>query len=218
MVARKQGCSLAFEVLERIINEVIMAKAPIGRLRVLEGHVLASVGTAAPATDVGSPAVLPDRPSVLGASVAERRTRRELFRDQGFVFPVRILDGASSDLHQRVVRGFEELEASEGLLPGNRTIEVARKTYASLANRHFEFPWFWDLITAPEVLDVVEDLIGPDIMLMNTNVICKYGTAVEGEDAAAPGFIDWHQDVTYWGLEDDEDVLTVWYAVDPSTK
>ena len=60
----------------------------------------------------------------------------------------------------------------------------------------------------PRLLDVVEDIYGPDIMLLATHFFCKYGPDTEK-------FVAWHQDVTYWGLEPPE-AITVWYAVDDS--
>jgi ectoine hydroxylase-related dioxygenase (phytanoyl-CoA dioxygenase family) len=55
----------------------------------------------------------------------------------------------------------------------------------------------------PKVLDAVEDVIGPDILCWTTNFFIK--------EANSPGFVSWHQDSTYWGLEPD-DVVTAWVA------
>jgi ectoine hydroxylase-related dioxygenase (phytanoyl-CoA dioxygenase family) len=55
----------------------------------------------------------------------------------------------------------------------------------------------------PKVLDAVEDVIGPDILCWTTNFFIK--------EADSPGFVSWHQDSTYWGLEPD-DVVTAWVA------
>ena len=38
-----------------------------------------------------------------------------------------------------------------------------------------------------------------------------------GAAAAGAPFVDWHQDATYWGLDDADDVLTIWYAIDDSS-
>jgi non-haem Fe2+, alpha-ketoglutarate-dependent halogenase len=55
----------------------------------------------------------------------------------------------------------------------------------------------------PKIVDAVEDLIGPDILCWTTNFFIK--------EASSPGFISWHQDSTYWGLEP-HDVVTAWIA------
>src|SRR6185436_6019733 len=54
-----------------------------------------------------------------------------------------------------------------------------------------------------------EDLLGPDILCWNTSFFIK-----EPRD---PGFVSWHQDATYWGL-DSSDVATAWIALSPANK
>jgi ectoine hydroxylase-related dioxygenase (phytanoyl-CoA dioxygenase family) len=58
------------------------------------------------------------------------------------------------------------------------------------------------------VLDLIEQFVGPDIVLFASHLICKPG----GDGKAAP----WHQDSTYWPLEPME-VMTMWLAIDPAT-
>ena len=60
----------------------------------------------------------------------------------------------------------------------------------------------------PKILDAVEDVIGPDILCWTTNFFIK--------EANSPGFVSWHQDSTYWGLEPD-DVVTAWVAFTDAT-
>ncbi len=67
----------------------------------------------------------------------------------------------------------------------------------------------YQLATHPAVLDVVESLIGPDILLYNSTYIIKE----PGSDA----FVAWHQDLTYWGLEDPEAQVSMWLALSPAT-
>jgi non-haem Fe2+, alpha-ketoglutarate-dependent halogenase len=58
---------------------------------------------------------------------------------------------------------------------------------------HLLFPWVDEIVHAPEVLDAVEDLIGPDIRLFHLTVWPK--------DAGSGTFVSWHQDATYFALE-----------------
>ena len=60
------------------------------------------------------------------------------------------------------------------------------------------------LATRPEVLDLVEAMIGPDIMLYNCTYIIK--------EPHSPSHVSWHQDLTYWGLSHDDQV-TMWLAL-----
>lgn len=67
----------------------------------------------------------------------------------------------------------------------------------------------YELVTSPAVLDVVESLIGPDILLYNSNFIIK--------EPKTDSRISWHQDLTYWGLADDDAQVSMWLALAPAT-
>jgi non-heme Fe2+,alpha-ketoglutarate-dependent halogenase len=68
---------------------------------------------------------------------------------------------------------------------------------------HLLFTWADELVHHPVILDAVEDVIGPDILCWTTNFFIK--------EPQSPGFVSWHQDSTYWGLDPD-DVITAWVA------
>src|SRR5262245_38790052 len=69
---------------------------------------------------------------------------------------------------------------------------------------HLLFPWVDEIVHAPEVLDAVEDLIGPDIRLFHLTVWPK--------DAGSGAYVSWHQDATYFALEPACHV-TAWVAL-----
>ena len=73
---------------------------------------------------------------------------------------------------------------------------------------HLLFKWLSDLIRSPRILDTVEDIIGPDILVWSTDWWIK--------EANSPQFVSWHQDSQYWGLDTDK-LVTVWVALSPST-
>ena len=64
------------------------------------------------------------------------------------------------------------------------------------------------LIRKPAILDAVEDVIGPDILVWGGSFFNKAG--------GSPDLVSWHQDATYWGLEP-MDIVTAWVALTPST-
>jgi ectoine hydroxylase-related dioxygenase (phytanoyl-CoA dioxygenase family) len=74
---------------------------------------------------------------------------------------------------------------------------------------HLLFTWADELVHHPKILDAVEDAIGPDILCWTTHFFIK--------EARSPGFVSWHQDSTYWGLEPD-DVVTAWAAFTDVTR
>jgi len=65
----------------------------------------------------------------------------------------------------------------------------------------------YELSTLPVVLDIVEQFIGPDILLYDATYIVK-----EPHSKAA---VSWHQDLTYWGLSGDNQV-SMWLALSPA--
>ncbi|MEX0322771.1 MAG: phytanoyl-CoA dioxygenase family protein [Puniceicoccaceae bacterium] len=75
---------------------------------------------------------------------------------------------------------------------------------------HFGDPKLNEWALAPEVVDIVEPLLGPDIILFSTHFICK----PQGDGRRVP----WHEDSAYWRkLLDPMEVVTVWLAIDEST-
>ena len=117
------------------------------------------------------------------------------FQETGFLpaFPVLSADHA---LHLRA--NLESFEAeNDGVLTGSLRFK-----------NHLLFKWLSDLIRSPRILDVVEDIIGPDIMVWSTDWWIK--------EANSPQFVSWHQDSQYWGLDTDM-LVTVWVALSPST-
>lgn len=63
----------------------------------------------------------------------------------------------------------------------------------------------WDLATTAAILDLVEDLVGPNIICWATHYFCK----LPGD----PKGVAWHQDCSYWPLTPSKTV-TVWLAID----
>jgi hypothetical protein len=67
---------------------------------------------------------------------------------------------------------------------------------------------FFDYAMRPELLDIVEQVIGPDIILWGTTVFCKEAT--RGLE------VPWHQDGQYWPTRP-RATVTVWIALDDAT-
>lgn len=66
-----------------------------------------------------------------------------------------------------------------------------------------------ELVRLPNILDVVETILGPNILVWDASFIIK-----EPNDE---GRFTWHQDLTYWGLSPKEGVVSTWLALSPST-
>jgi len=67
---------------------------------------------------------------------------------------------------------------------------------------------FLDLARDPEIVELVADVLGDDVILWGCHVFCK--PAVEGYETP------WHQDGHYWPIRPLAN-CTVWVALEPST-
>jgi non-haem Fe2+, alpha-ketoglutarate-dependent halogenase len=120
---------------------------------------------------------------------------RDAYRANGYFFPLR----AVSEHEAAAYRGkLEEHEAATG---GPLRREFRQKS-------HLLFTWLAGLTRKPAILDAVEQLLGPDLLVWQTAFFIK--------EAHDPGMVTWHQDSTYWGLSEPE-VVTAWVALSPST-
>ncbi len=71
--------------------------------------------------------------------------------------------------------------------------------------------WTWldELIRHPAILDAVEAVIGPNILCWSNDFFVK--------EPQNSGFVSWHQDATYWGLEPAE-IVTAWLGFTASNR
>jgi non-heme Fe2+,alpha-ketoglutarate-dependent halogenase len=122
------------------------------------------------------------------------------YERDGFVSPVVALTSDEAAEH----RG--KLEAFERAVGGPLTAEATDPRYRS--RTHVLLAWVCGLARHPAILDAVEDLIGPDILVYTSTWFIK-----EPETAAIAA---WHQDATYFGLRPYAHV-TAWLALTDAT-
>jgi ectoine hydroxylase-related dioxygenase (phytanoyl-CoA dioxygenase family) len=115
------------------------------------------------------------------------------YEQQGFYSPVPVLSRSEADRH------LAELSNAEARL-GNLH-------YRQKIHTVFRSPL--ELATHKNVLDVVEALIGPDILLYNVQYIIK--------EAESASFVSLHQDLTYWGFSADS-LTSMWLALTPAAE
>jgi ectoine hydroxylase-related dioxygenase (phytanoyl-CoA dioxygenase family) len=73
---------------------------------------------------------------------------------------------------------------------------------------HLCFRCAHDLATHPAILDLVEDVLGPDILVHSSTLFHK--------PARSRNYVSWHQDGHYWQL-DAPRLTSAWIALTPST-
>ncbi len=124
------------------------------------------------------------------------------YRRDGYVAPLRAVDAAQAERwHQDIRRccgATERVESAAGI-----------RQNSNRAKPYLLFPWCAELVRHPAILDAVEDVIGPDILVFHTTLWWKA--------AGSEGFVPWHQDGTYFGLAP-FDHVTAWLALTPSTE
>jgi hypothetical protein len=117
------------------------------------------------------------------------------WRRDGFLSPFPLLDTAEL---QACRDGLARFEAWLGG-PVNGVPELKWRTMPYLI-----LPWAAKLAQDARILDKVEDLIGPDILIYTSTFFIK--------EPHSPTIAAWHQDSTYYGLEPKE-AVTVWIAL-----
>lgn len=117
------------------------------------------------------------------------------YEHDGFVFPIDVLS------HAEVTALRGELEAWER--ERGAPIDFPEKSKSYLL-----FNWADQLVHHPKILDTVEDVIGPDILVYHSTLFLK--------EARTPAFVRWHQDSTYFYLEPHLHI-TAWVALSDAT-
>jgi non-heme Fe2+,alpha-ketoglutarate-dependent halogenase len=121
------------------------------------------------------------------------------YRDTGFLFPLRAFTPeVAASYRSEVERTCASSAVPAAAISGSVSYRV--KPYLL-------FTWAANLVREPAILDAVEDLIGPDILVFHTTMWWK--------TRRSPNRVPWHQDGTYFGLAPYEHV-TAWVALSPS--
>ena len=117
------------------------------------------------------------------------------YAEHGFAAPLPVMtEPAANALYERVADVHRDHP------------DIAAQAFGS--NCHLLFPWLYDLTLDDAVLDAVATVLGPNILVWSASFFHK--------EASSSGYVSWHQDSTYWGLEP-PDIVTAWIALTPST-
>lgn len=128
------------------------------------------------------------------------KDRAAAWRRDGFLFPFNFL---TEDERPTCIEGLERFERWLGA-PVNAAEDLKWRTMP-----HILLPWVTRLARDPRILDPVEALIGPDILIYTSTFFIK--------EPHTPTVAAWHQDSTYYGLEPTEEI-TVWVALSDASR
>ncbi|HEX9945164.1 MAG TPA: phytanoyl-CoA dioxygenase family protein [Thermoanaerobaculia bacterium] len=123
------------------------------------------------------------------------REQAESYRRDGVLFPLPVLSPAEVARYRACV---EELEARLGGNPKP----------SDMTQPQLHFRWAYELATHPAVLDAIEDVLGPDILVHSASIFSK--------PANSQAYVSWHQDGAYWGLSE-PGLTSAWIALSDST-
>lgn len=119
----------------------------------------------------------------------------EQYKQDGYVCPIDVLspDQVASYRHR--------FEAYEQKHNGWYELSKGQKLYLLQT-------WVSELASNPKMLDAVEDVMGPNLMVWGSSLFIK--------EPGQGTYVSWHQDSTYWGLSKPK-VVTAWIALSPAT-
>src|SRR5262245_35138056 len=111
---------------------------------------------------------------------------KEQYGQRGYLFPIRVL---TEEEATRFRTNFLDYRAA---IDERLKMLPARDQYKVFSETHLFLPWVHEMVTHPRVLDAVEKILGPNLLIWNTRWFAKM--------PPDKTYISWHQDATYWGL------------------
>ena len=109
------------------------------------------------------------------------------------------------------LRGFfsdAELEPIDAYLRAHADVQWTHKNDDPLREAHYHHRPLYDLCTDPALLDVIEALLGPDLVLLYSHIMNKKPGGLR---------VAWHQDGPYWPRVEPKVAVTAWVALDDAT-
>jgi hypothetical protein len=119
----------------------------------------------------------------------------------GFLFPLNVM---SADEAAQWRAEFQRIEQdwTDSDLP--RPLNTYKKI-----NAHCVMPMAYQVAMDPRILDAVEPILGPDILIYAVEFFVK--------EPQTRHIVTMHQDLTYWGLGEIDGLVTAWLALSPAT-
>ncbi|WP_170331287.1 phytanoyl-CoA dioxygenase family protein [Ruegeria arenilitoris] len=121
--------------------------------------------------------------------------------ESGFVFPIPVFNNSeAADLRSELEEIERDWREADLPLPLNMYKRV---------NAHVVMPLVTRIALDARVLDVVEGVLGPDLLLWSAELFIK--------EPHTKQVVSMHQDLTYWGMGETPDQVTAWIALSPAT-
>ena len=120
------------------------------------------------------------------------------YRANGYVYPINVLE--QNDVSEIL----SELEIAKAKFSDDK-----KKLDAINSFPHYLLPAFNGLISNPKIIEQVTQILGNNLVV--------WGASLFSKGPKTKNVVSWHQDLTYWDLDDAEEV-TCWVALTPVSK
>ena len=142
---------------------------------------------------------MPNALALMGGKLTQSQI--DQYWDSGYLFPVQVLDPETASNFRATLENIEAdwLDAD---LP--KPLNTYKRVGA-----HVTMPFMVEISKSPAILDAVEGILGPDIMIYSAELFIK--------EPKTSHVVTMHQDLTYWGLGAIDGLVTAWVALSPAT-
>ncbi len=140
--------------------------------------------------------------SMMSSSRSVTDSDVERYAETGLLFPLQVLAPAEVERFRQAAE-----ETDRALREATPPAASVERPVHMEGECHLSFEWAHSLCTHPAILDVVEKIVGPDILVHSSTLFFK-----------RPGksFVSWHQDSNYWELSQPR-LVSAWVALSDST-
>ncbi|MCV6595200.1 MAG: phytanoyl-CoA dioxygenase family protein [Silicimonas sp.] len=121
--------------------------------------------------------------------------------EDGFLHPIPVLEAGEVAGARKALEEMERDWLDNGL-------SLSLNTYKRV-NAQVVMPFAADLARHPAILDVIEGILGPDLLIYAAEFFIK--------EPGTSQIVSMHQDLTYWGLGAIDGLVTAWIALSPAT-
>ena len=121
--------------------------------------------------------------------------------EDGYLFPIPVFSAKEAQSYRSKL---EQIEQDWEMANLPRPLGQYLRVYT-----HCVMPMAAQLALDSRILDIVQGIIGPNIMVWGAEFFIK--------EAHSPQIVSMHQDLTYWGFGETSDQVTAWIALSPST-
>ncbi|WP_085907997.1 phytanoyl-CoA dioxygenase family protein [Kiloniella majae] len=124
------------------------------------------------------------------------------YEEQGYLLPLDLFSLQEAFDYRQEIENLEtQYRNGVGEYPLNQFFRI---------NGQIVIPLLAQIAQTPKLLDAVEDILGPDLLVWSCELFIK--------EAGTEKTVSWHQDLTYWGMGETDDEVTAWIAFSDVSK